>query len=171
MLVFAAATQGYFLVRSRWYETVALLLICFTLFRPGFWMDMLHPPFDEVRGEAMTQMIADAPKGASKRVWVEGMSLDGKDIRKGVLLPLGDVGDAKTRLAGAGLTTMADGDALMVAAVKFGSTAEKLGIEQSFKITAIEVPADRPAKEWLYLPALLLLAGVIWAQRRRMKTA
>ena len=66
---------------------------------------------------------------------------------------------------------MADGDALMVAAVKFGSTAEKLGIEQSFKITAIEVPADRPAKEWLYLPALLLLAGVIWAQRRRMKTA
>ena len=171
MLLFAAATQGYFLVRSRWYETVALLLICFTLFRPGFWMDMLHPPFDEVRGEAMSQMIAEAPKGASKRVWVEGMSLDGKDIRKGVLLPLGDVGDAKTRLANAGLTTMADGDALMVAAVKFGSTAEKLGIEQSFKITAIEVPADRPAKEWLFVPALVLLAGVIWAQRRRLKTA
>ncbi len=171
MLLFAAATQGYFLVRSRWYETVALLLICFTLFRPGFWMDMLHPPFDEVRGEAMSQMIAEAPKGASKRVWVEGMSLDGKDIRKGVLLPLGDVGDAKTRLANAGLTTMADGDSLMVAAVKFGSTAEKLGIEQSFKITAIEVPADRPAKEWLFVPALVLLAGVIWAQRRRLKTA
>ncbi|MCU0942544.1 MAG: TRAP transporter permease, partial [Hydrogenophaga sp.] len=37
MLVFAAATQGYFLTRTRWYETVALLLVCFTLFRPGFW--------------------------------------------------------------------------------------------------------------------------------------
>jgi hypothetical protein len=22
---------------NRWYETVALLLICFTLFRPGYW--------------------------------------------------------------------------------------------------------------------------------------
>ena len=43
MLVFAAATQGYFLVKSRWHETVALLLVCFTLFRPGFWMDMIHP--------------------------------------------------------------------------------------------------------------------------------
>lgn len=171
MLVFAAATQGFFLVRSRWYETLALLLVCFTLFRPGFWMDMVHPPFEEVRGEAMVQQIAQAPNGTGKRVWVEGLSLDGKDIRKGVLLPLGDVADAKTRLANAGLTTMADGDSLMVVAVKFGSAAEKLGIEQSFKITSIEVPADRPAKEWMYLPALLLLAAVILLQRRRAKAA
>jgi TRAP-type uncharacterized transport system fused permease subunit len=35
MLVFAAATQGYFLVRSRWYESIALLLVTFTLFRPA----------------------------------------------------------------------------------------------------------------------------------------
>jgi TRAP-type uncharacterized transport system fused permease subunit len=39
MLIFAAATQGYFLTRSRIYESVLLLLIAFTLFRPGFWMD------------------------------------------------------------------------------------------------------------------------------------
>jgi hypothetical protein len=62
---------------------------------------------------------------------------------------------------------MADGDALMVAAVKFGSQAEKLGIEQSFRITAIEVPADRPAKEWMFLPALVLLGLVVWLQRSR----
>jgi TRAP-type uncharacterized transport system fused permease subunit len=35
MLVFAAATQGYFLVRTRWYETIALLLVTFTLFGPA----------------------------------------------------------------------------------------------------------------------------------------
>ncbi|NLC21213.1 MAG: TRAP transporter permease, partial [Halomonadaceae bacterium] len=38
MLIFAAGTQGYFLVRSRWYESLLLLLVAFTLFRPGFWM-------------------------------------------------------------------------------------------------------------------------------------
>ena len=37
MLMFAAATQGFFVVRGRWWETLALLLISFTLFRPGFW--------------------------------------------------------------------------------------------------------------------------------------
>ncbi len=34
MLIFAAATQGWFLVKSRWYESVLLLLVAFTLFRP-----------------------------------------------------------------------------------------------------------------------------------------
>ncbi len=169
MLVFAAATQGYFIARTRWYETLAMLLICFTLFRPGFWMDMIHPPFDEIKGDAMTQAIEQAPANSSKRLWVEGMNLEGRDIRKGVLLPLGPEGDARTRLGHSGLTVMNDGDAFMVVATRFGSTAEKLGIEQSFRITALEVPAERPAKEWFFIPALALLALIIALQRRRLR--
>jgi hypothetical protein len=169
MLVFAAATQGYFLVRSRWYETVALLLITFTLFRPGYWWDMLYPPFDEVPAAQMTGLIEQAPAGSGKRVWIEGMNMNGDDIRKGVLLPLGEPGTARERLASSGLTVMAQGDELLIAAVKFGSPAEKLGIEQGYRIVSAEVPSDRPAKEWLYLPALALLLLVIGLQRSRQK--
>ena len=43
---FVAATQNWLLTRNRWYETLALLLICFTLFRPGYWLDQLQAPFD-----------------------------------------------------------------------------------------------------------------------------
>ena len=167
MLVFAAATQGYFFARSRWYESLALLLVCFTLFRPGFWMDMIHPPFDEVKGERMSELIAEAPANTGKRVWIEGLNLNGDEVKKGVLIPLGEPGDVKARLASSGLTVMADGDNLMVVAVKFGSKADKLGIEQSFRITSMEVPADRPAKEWFYIPALVLLGLVIVIQRAR----
>ncbi len=167
MLIFAAATQGYFMVKSRWYESAALLLVCFTLFRPGFWMDMIHPPFDEVKGAAMSQVIAEAAPNTGKRVWIEGMNLDGKDVRKGVLLPLGAPGDARTRLSSAGLSVVNDGEALMVTGVKFGSVAEKLGVEQSFRITALEVPAQRPRKEWFYIPALLLLGVIVLLQRAR----
>ncbi len=169
MLVFAAATQGYFFARSRWYESLTLLLVCFTLSRPGFWMDMIHPPFDEVKGERMSQLIADAPADTGKRVWIEGLNLNGDEIKKGVLIPLGAPGDVKARLANSGLTAMADGDNLMVVAVKFGSKAEKLGIEQSFRITSLEVPADRPAKERFFLPAFLLLGLVILIQRTRVR--
>jgi len=169
MLVFAAATQGFFLVKSRWYETLALLLITFTLFRPGFWWDMLYPPFDEVPAAQMSALIEQAPAGSGKRIWVEGMNMDGDDIRKGVLLPLGEPGTARERLARAGLTVMAQGDELLIAAVKFGSPAAKLGIEQGFRIVSAEVPADRPAKEWLYLPALALLLLVMGLQRTRQK--
>ncbi|MGD9295075.1 MAG: TRAP transporter permease, partial [Roseobacter sp.] len=55
MLLFAAATQGWFLTRNRIYESVALLLVAFTLFRPGFWMDMVSPPFDNVPPAAIEQ--------------------------------------------------------------------------------------------------------------------
>ncbi|MDP2162738.1 MAG: TRAP transporter permease [Hydrogenophaga sp.] len=169
MLVFAAATQGYFLVRSRWYETMALLLITFTLFRPGFWWDMVYPPFDEVPAAQMTELIEQAPAGSGKRVWIEGMNMNGDDIRKGVLLPLGEPGKVRERLASSGLTVMAQGDELLIAAVKFGSPAAKLGIEQGYRIVSAEMPSDRPAKEWLYLPALALLLLVMGLQRSRQK--
>lgn len=167
MLVFAAATQGYFLARSRWYESAALLLVCFTLFWPGFWMDMIYPPFHEIRGAAIAKAIEEAPANTSKRVWVEGLSLEGNEVRKGVLLPLGPQGDARTRLAHSGLTVMPEDDGLMVMAARHGSVAEKLGIAQGFRITAVEVPADRPPKEWFFLPALVLLGLIAVLQRRR----
>jgi hypothetical protein len=171
MLVFAAATQGYFLVRSRWYETLALLLVTFTLFRPGYWWDMLYPPYDERPPAEFLQRVAEAAPGERKRVWVEGMNLDGREIRKGVLLPLGDAGPARERLQRIGLTVMGLGDEVQIAAVAFGSPAERLGLEQGFRIASIEVPADRPPKEWMYVPALLLLAGVVLLQRRRLAPA
>jgi TRAP transporter 4TM/12TM fusion protein len=167
MLVFAAATQGYFLARSRWWETIALLLVTFTLFRPGFWWDMVYAPYDErPPGELMT-LVEQAAPGERKRIWVEGINLDGKEVRKGVLLPLGDAGPARERLRKIGLTMMTLGDEVQVAAVQFGSQAEKLGLEQGFKVVSIEMPADRPSKEWMFVPALALLALVVVSQRRR----
>jgi hypothetical protein len=62
---------------------------------------------------------------------------------------------------------MASGDQVDILGVKFGSRAAKLGIEQGFTITALEVAAERPAKEWFYIPALLLMGLVIIVQRRR----
>jgi TRAP transporter 4TM/12TM fusion protein len=169
MLVFAAATQGYFLVRSRWWETAALLLVTFTLFRPGFWWDMVYPPYEQRPPKDLMSLVEQAPAGERKRVWVEGQNLDGQQVRKGVLLPLGDTGPARERLRRLGLTVMTLGDEVQVGSVAFGSQAEKLGLEQGFRIVAIEMPADRPAKEWMYLPALLLLAIVFASQRARRR--
>ena len=169
MLVFAAATQGYFLVRSRWWETFALLLITFTLFRPGFWWDMVYPPFQEVPTAQIGKLVEEAPAGASKRFWIEGTNSDGKDVRKGVLLPLGEPGTARERLTSAGVSTISQGDELFISNVKFRSVGEKLGIEQGYRIVSAEVVAERPDKEWLFLPALALLLLVMALQYRRLK--
>jgi len=171
MLVFAAATQGFFLVRTRWYETLALLLVTFTLFRPGYWWDMIFPPYDERPATELMALVEQAPADERKRIWVEGLNLEGKEIRKGVLLPLGEPGTARDRLKRIGLTMMTLGSDVQVAAVQFGSQAEKLGLEQGFKVTAIEMPADRPDKEWMFIPALALLGVVVMLQRRRVAAA
>jgi len=168
-MLFAAATQGWFFARNRWYEVVALLLITFTLFRPGFWMDMLHPPFDRIEAKELTRMVEAAPRNAKLRVWVEGLSLEGQEVSKGVLLSLGERGSMRERLDRMGLSVMSLGDAVQVATVRFGSPAAKLGLEQGLTIAAIEIPADRPDKEWMFIPALALLGLVVWLQRRRQK--
>jgi TRAP transporter 4TM/12TM fusion protein len=152
MLVFAAGTQGYFLVRSRWYETVALLLITFTLFRPGFWWDMAYPPYVEAPASEFMKLVQEAPAGTSKRVWVQGETRAGDDVRKGVLLPLGAGGDARERLNRIGLRVTNFAGEIQVMQVQFGSRAAKLGLAQGQKIVGIELPAERPAKEWVFLP-------------------
>ena len=52
-------------------------------------------------------------------------------------------------------------------AVGLKSTAQKAGFEQGYKVTAVEVAADQPAKQWLYILAYLLLAAVYGLQRLR----
>jgi hypothetical protein len=169
MLVFAAATQGYFLVRTRWYETIALFLITFTLFRPGFWWDMVYPPFEMIPPTELAQVVEAKPAGARMRMWVEGETLEGREISRGVLLPLGPQAPAAQRLRQAGLTVVSLGDDVRIANVGFGSQADRLGLSVNFRITGIEVPVARPMMEWMYVPALLLLALVVALQRRRLR--
>jgi len=171
MLVFAAATQGYFLVRSRWYESVLLLLVTFTLFRPGFWWDMVYSPYVEAPPSEFTRLVEDAPRGASKRIWVEGEDRNGDVVRKGVLLPLGDGGDARTRLNRIGLRVTNFAGQVQVMQVQFGSRAAKLGLAQGQKIVGIELPADRPPKEWMFVPATALLLLLMGLQRARGRRA
>src|SRR5690606_38344034 len=89
MLLFAAVTQGWFLTRSRFYEGIALLLVAFTLFRPGFWMDMIYPPFIEVAPTEIASAAADTPAGENLRLRVAGVNDLGDPIQFVALVPMG----------------------------------------------------------------------------------
>ena len=170
MLVFAAATQGWFLTKSRWYESVVMLLVTFTLLRPDFWMDFAYPKYDVAPPQKFTEFVNAAPAGSGVRVRLEGTSIEGKPVKKTVLLPLGEEGPAPQRLNRSGLTTMSLPAGIQVAAVNLHSAADRAGFEQGFTITGIETLAARPAKEWLFIPALLVLGSIVLLQRRRAAT-
>ena len=167
MLVFAAGTQGWFVTRSRWYESVAMLLVTFTLLRPDFWMDYVYPKYDVAPAQAFMEIVGSAPPNTGVRVRLEGTNVEGKEVKKTVLLPVGSEGTATQRLSKSGLTTMALPSGPQIAAVGLHSPADRAGFEQGFTVTGIETEAKRPAKEWMFLPALAVLGAVVLLQRRR----
>jgi TRAP transporter 4TM/12TM fusion protein len=171
MLLFAAATQMYFLTRSRIWESLALLLIAFTLFRPGYWLDQISPPFVESNPTEITALAGKAPTDGSLRVVVEGEDLSsGKIIRKSVDLPLGATGDGVERLRkSAGLEFRDEDGKVLIDNVEFGSYAEKQKLDLDWELKSVMTPADRMPKEVFYIPALILLALVIFLQRSRAR--
>jgi TRAP-type uncharacterized transport system fused permease subunit len=175
MLLFAAATQGFWLVRSKWWETVALLLIAFTLFRPGFWLDQVQPPYDDRPGTEVIELAASQPKGEPIRLVVRGPDFDNADkmTQTTIMANLGDEGDGTKRLEGAGLLVVPEGDVAKLeeplAGTPFFTRFQMFDFygDTPVEIVRAEMPASRMPKEVFYIPALLLLGLVVWSQRRR----
>ena len=109
------------------------------------------------------------------RVVVSGPDFDTGKISETTIVPVLAAGaDGAERLAAAGLVVLAEDGVIKVEDPAFGTIYyEKLSREYDFygdepvQIVRAEVAADRMAKEWFFLPALVLLLLLILVQRRR----
>ena len=167
MLIFAAGTQGFFLVRSRWYESVLLLLVAFSLFRPGFWMDMLHDPYQDIPPAQLAQALNGVEDGSSLRLRIRGEDAVGDPREFTVLLPVPDGASGQERLEKLGLNLYEEGDKVLVDSVTFGSMAADAGLEFDQQILKVRAPTDRWVKELMWIPAFLVFGLVVLLQRRR----
>src|SRR5262249_10796141 len=153
----------------RWYETAMLLLICFTLFRPGFWLDRLQAPFETRPAADIVRVAERIPPGATLRFRALSQSRAGDDVEKLVRLTLRTGESGRERLDKAGLALTPAGAKLRIQTVRSGSEAARYGLAPGDEITAILVPAPRPSRYWFALPGLALLAGIVALQRRRQR--
>ncbi|PMN66491.1 TRAP transporter permease [Enterovibrio norvegicus] len=170
MLVFSAATQGWWLTKNKWYETVAMLLITFALFRPGFFWDELYAPTNDYAGTEIIKVAETLPDGQTLNIQVKGENIDGNIVTKHVHLPV-DTAKAEglARVLSTGLELRDEDGGKYIDMIQFGSPAEKAGIDFDWEVVQVSTPAERPMKEWVFVPTLLLLAGLAWNQRRRLK--
>ena len=174
MMLFAAATQSWFLTKSKMWENLALLLIAFTLFRPGFWLDMVEEPYVQVDPAKLVELAGTAPDDASLRVRLSGEDFaSGKMTTTTVALPLGKQadGDGVARLdksAGIAFRTEDDGK-VYVDNLAYGGDLQQKGIDFDWEVNVVEEEADRMPKEVFYIPALALLALIIWLQLGRAR--
>ena len=170
ILVFSMATMGWFLTKNRIWESAVLLVICFTLFRPGWWLDQFYDSTTPVPASELATRVEQAPANARMTLVIEGINIEGSDVRRTVSIPLGPQGDARTRLRSAGVNGFANaGDRIMLTNVGFGSYAARVGMETGFSITNVLVPAERPSRVWPATGALAMLGLIALLQWRRRR--
>lgn len=169
-LLFAAATMGWFRSRSTWMETALLLVATFLFFRPDWVVDQFHAKYVSFPATEIYRVADTLGKDDWLAVGIAGESIEGKDVRKTVAIPLGEGANGRERLRAGGVTLASLGGNLEVANVKFGSRARKLGVEQGFRIVEVKLPNPaRPAPQWVFIPAAFLVALIWFLQRRRAR--
>jgi len=180
ILCFTAASMGYFFHKNRLWETVLLLLISFALFRPGFFMEHMSPSTRHVAPTEFASEIAKAPVGEDLTLKVAGVNPYGKPIQFFTELKVPEGASGEERIKNLGLILLDTGekievegkkiDQILIDDAEIGSAAEKAGLSWDQTILYIALPRkDNVAKEWMFIPALLLLFGLAVLQKRRKK--
>ena len=170
ILLFSAATMNWFVTKSRLWESAILLVACFTLFRPDWWINQVADPYEERPGSEFVQMVEAAPPGSRINFIVEGVNLMGDDVRKTVNIPINGEGDATERMRAIGLSLAPSGDGMMISNVAFGSYAKRIGLEVGYRISAVLKPARQPSQAipiGIALLATALVAGLQYSRTRK----
>ncbi|MEO1910026.1 MAG: TRAP transporter permease [Paracoccus sp. (in: a-proteobacteria)] len=168
MLLFAAATQGWFLARNRIWESAMLLLVAFTIFRPGFFWEYAFPSYQERPATEFVQALENSEVGEGLRLRISGLNEIGSPVEFVALLPVPEGETGQDRLAAAGIELLTDGDRVVIDNVAFDSPAQEAGLDWDQTILSVNAPVEAPSKYWIYIPAFLLLMLVVWTQRRRL---
>ncbi|MGR3759480.1 TRAP transporter permease [Roseobacteraceae bacterium NS-SX3] len=173
ILIFTAGTMGYFITRSRIYESIALILIAFALFRPGFFMDYIQPPYAEVEPAALVQALEGAAPGSEVRLNVEGPDFDTGEMKSTTLVIPAEGGSGQAIADGYGLMMLEEDGVVKLDEPMFGTPAQSgldsfdFYADEPVRIAAVKLPSDQLPKELIFIPALLLLGLVAMLQKGR----
>ncbi len=168
-MAFAAASQRFMFIKTRWWEVLLLILATIQMFRPDLAQNYFFPPYKELPASQVMQGVAGLEPGGVMRLLVRTDT--GTDVKERVMvLPV--EGDTPTeRLEKAGLFLEPKDGALAVADIGINSPAEKLGLDiaDEHTVLGMESPQEQPTRGFFDLPGIACLALVCFTQLRRKK--
>ena len=180
ILLFAAATQGYWLVKNRLWETVLMLVVAFMFFRPGYFWDKVDPPYENISGQELFKVADTMSEGEPIRFVVEGETIEGVVRSYTFLLPLADGQTGRERVNNTGLQIddlFGDMEVAMVlpgisnsrAINKQVESIKVAGVDSGWIITSVLKERETRPKQIVYIPAILLIGMVGLVQLRRKR--
>ena len=169
MLAFTAATQGYFLAPSHKWQSALLLIAAFSLFRPDFWINQMVSPYQTMPISELDNAVLHTPENGTIRLAIDSENELGDPMSFISVLTLAEGNTADERLRKTGLYLMESDLGIEVDRVDIGSPAAQAGLDAFQQITSIEMANPQPAKQLIYIPALLLILLVGWMQKRQKR--
>jgi len=174
MLLFAAATQGFWFTRNRWFETILLLALTFIMFRPGYIWDRIEAPYENVPGKEIFKVADKMKAGERLQFVVSGETLEGRERSYTFGLPLANGETGKERVNSTGLqlddmfgpmevSMILPGNNKQVEAIK------KAGVDSGWIIESVRVERDRLPKQIVLIPVFGLIFFLAWIQIKRRK--
>ena len=156
ILIFTAATQGWFVNKLKWYEIVAFLLISMSLFRPGYILDKFYPKFEKQSLEA--DKIINLQFNSDKEVHIKVTRRTEYGDRYKLFVIKKDSFIKKYNLEEYGINLVDKEGRLTVDTLKWNGLAKKAGIETDDVITEFKIEnLDRPNKSIIYPFSFLLI--------------
>jgi TRAP transporter 4TM/12TM fusion protein len=169
-LLFAAASMSWFRVRCRWWEIGLLLASTFFFFRPDWIVDQFHEKYVSAPAADIYKVADSLKKDEWLVIRTTGENIEGKAINKTLAMPMGDGKTGRERIKNSGVTLTQLGGDVEISAVKFGSAAKKLGLDQGYKILDLQLPNPaRPSQFWGLVPAVVIGLLVWFLQGIRLR--
>lgn len=168
ILAFCSATQGWFIVRNRWYETAFLLVVTLALFRPDALMNRVYPEFAPTELYKFATGTLQTDHNQKVRLHIT-RETDYGDRYK--LFAFNNIDSTNNEANPLGLTLTNSGDRWLVSDLTFMGKAESAGIQFGDYVTSVDVEqTERPRKEWIFAPAFTILCLIALMQLfRKMK--
>jgi len=161
ILVFSAATQGWFINKLRWYEIVVFILISLSLFRPDYVLDKFYPKYEYTQLQISNlQFINLKP---DRDVHIRVTRRTGYGDRYKLFVINKDSFKENYSLEEYGVNLVDKEGRMTIDTLKWNGLAKKSGVETGDVISEFKTEIlDRPNKAIIYPFALLFLFGFIF---------
>ena len=154
ILVFSAATQGWFINKLRWFEIIIFFVISISFLSPEFVLNKFYPKFNymnlndasivsfQPNRDVHIKITRPSPYGERYKLF---------EIKKGTF-------DEEFNLENYGMSLIKKDDKIVIDTLNWKGEAKKSGLEMDDIITELKTENfDRPNKDVVYVFSLILL--------------
>ena len=167
LLLFSAGTQGYFLTKSKLYESAILMIVAVMIFIPGRFLNLVYPEYDKQSGATFETALESAEVGDEVRLYVLGETDLGDPRHYYTDITVPEKAEGKTILQTLGFEVSSAKGKTVIENKAFGSPAANMELDFYEEIETVLLPAEQPSKYSVFFVAFLLLMVVYFSQRSR----